>query len=95
MSDSPGVTTKKPVASNYWTVDHSGGEHDKEDVDRAIEDAKKANTELHIKNNNGKVFQNNFEIPERGEEDEEIRKLDKNSELELLSNVAMLAQAPE
>ena len=57
-----------------------------EAVDRAIEDTKKADTELHIKDINGKVFQNNSETPERGEEEEEIGKLDENSELELLSN---------
>ena len=57
-----------------------------EAVDRAIEDTKKADTELPIKDINGKVFQNNSETPERGEEEEEIGKLDENSELELLSN---------
>ena len=58
-----------------------------EDVDRAIEDAKKANTELHIRDKNGKVFRNNYETPKRGEE-EEIWKPDENSELELLSNLS-------
>ena len=42
-----------------------------EDVDRAIEDAEKANTKIHVKDINGKVFQNKFETPKRGEEEEE------------------------
>ena len=48
-----------------------------EDFDRAIKDADKANTEIHIKDIIGKVFQNKFETPKREEkEEEEIGKLD-------------------
>ena len=59
-----------------------------EDVDRAIEDAEKAKTEIHNKDINGKVFQNKFETPKRGEEGEEKGKLDEDSELEQLSNLS-------
>ena len=52
-------------------------------VDGAIEDARKADTEIHCKVINGKVF----EKTKRGEEkEEELGKLDANSELELLNN---------
>ena len=37
------------------------------EVDRVIKDARRANTELHIRDNNGKVTQNNYKIPNRGE----------------------------
>ena len=57
-----------------------------EDADCAIEDAKRAKTELHIKDNNGKVFQNTFKNPIRWEE-EELSKIDENSELELLCSL--------
>ena len=57
-------------------------------VDRAIEDARKADTELHIKDINGKVYQNTLETPKRGEEEEELGKLDENTELELLTNLS-------
>ena len=56
-------------------------------VDRAIEDARKADMEIHIKDTNGKVFQNTLKTPKRGKE-EELGKLDENSELELLSNLS-------
>ena len=60
-----------------------------EDVDRAIEDAQKADTELHNKDTNGKVFQTNFETPKRGEkEEEETEKMDETFELELRSNLS-------
>ena len=55
---------------------------------RAIEDARRANTELHIRDSNGKVFQNNFENPSRGEEEEELEKIGETSELDLLSNLS-------
>ena len=59
-----------------------------EAVDRAIEDARKADTEIHIKDTNGKVFQNTLKTRKRGkEEEEELGKLDENSELELSSNL--------
>ena len=60
-----------------------------EAVDRAIEDARKADTEIHIKDTNGKVFQNTLKTQKRGkeEEEEELGKLDENSELELSSNL--------
>ena len=38
------------------------------EIDRVIEDARKANTELHLKDN-GKVIQNNYQSPKGGEED--------------------------
>ena len=37
-----------------------------EAVDRATEDARKADTEIHIKDTNGKVFQNTSKTPKRG-----------------------------
>ena len=39
------------------------------EVDRVIENARRANTELHIRDNNGKVIQNNYQNPKRGQED--------------------------
>ena len=36
------------------------------EVDRVIEDARRANTELHIRDNNGKVTQNNYQTPKGG-----------------------------
>ena len=59
-----------------------------EDVERAIEDARRAKTELHIRDSNGKVFHNNFEKPIRREEEEEIGKIDEISEQELLSSLS-------
>ena len=59
-----------------------------EDVDRAIEDARRAITELHIRDSNSKVFHNNFENPIRGDEEEEEQgKNDETSTLELLCNL--------
>ena len=59
-----------------------------EDIDCPIKDAREANAEIHIRDSNGKVFQNNFESPTRGEEEEEISKIDETSDLELLSNLS-------
>ena len=39
-------------------------------VHRVIEDARRANTELHIRDNIGKVSQNNYNTPNKGEEDD-------------------------
>ena len=39
------------------------------EIDRVIEDARRANTELHLKDNNGKVIQNNYQSHKGGEED--------------------------
>ena len=39
------------------------------EVDRIIEDARRANTEIHIRDNNGKVIQNSYKNLNRGEED--------------------------
>ena len=39
------------------------------EIDRVIEDARRANTELHLKGNNGKVIPNNYQSPKGGEED--------------------------
>ena len=58
-----------------------------EEVDHVIEDVRRANTELYIRYNNGKVFQNNNKNPNRGkEEEEDTEKIGENSELEILSN---------
>ena len=54
-----------------------------EAVDRAIEDAREADTEIHLKDSNGKVSHNIIKSPQRGEEKED--ELEK-SEIELLSN---------
>ena len=43
-----------------------------EDIDRAIKDARGANTKIPIRDSNGKVFQSKFENPIGGEEEEEI-----------------------
>ena len=59
-----------------------------EAVDRAIEDARKADTEIHIKDTNGNVFHYTLKTPKKGQEEEELGKLDENSELELLSNLS-------
>ena len=56
-----------------------------EAVDRAIEDARKADTEIHLKDPNGKVCHNITKTPKRGEEEEDELE---NSELELLSNLS-------
>ena len=42
---------------------------DKE-VDGVIEDARRANIDLHIRDKNGKVFQNSYKKRNRGEEEE-------------------------
>ena len=54
-----------------------------EAVDRAIEDARKADTKIHLKDPNGKVSHNITKTPKRGEEEEDELE---NSELKLLSN---------
>ena len=59
-----------------------------DDIDRAIKSAREASTEIHIRDSNGKVFQNNIENPTRGEKEEEIGKIDETSDLELLSNLS-------
>ena len=56
-----------------------------EAVDRAIEDARETNTEIHLKDSNGKASHNNIKSPKRGEEEEDELE---NSELELLSNLS-------
>ena len=59
-----------------------------EAVNCAIEDSRKADTEIHIKDINGKVFQNTLKTSKRGKgEKEELEELDENSELEFLSNL--------
>ena len=59
------------------------------EVDRVIEDARRANTELHIRDNNGKVIQNYNHHPKRGEDNIEKNYLEEEtSELELLSNLS-------
>ena len=56
-----------------------------EAVDRAIEDAREADTEIHFKDSNGKVSHNIIKSPKRGEEEEDELE---NSELEMLSNLS-------
>ena len=56
-----------------------------EAVDRAIEDAREADTEIHIKSPNGKVFHNITKTRKRGEEQEDAIE---NSEPELLSDLS-------
>ena len=56
-----------------------------EAVDRAIEDPREADTEVHIKDLNGKVSHNNTKTPKRGEEEEDELE---NSEPELLSDLS-------
>ena len=57
------------------------------EVDSVIENTRKANRELHIRDNNGKVSPNNYNTPNKGDE-QDIEKIDENSELELLSNLS-------
>ena len=60
------------------------------EIDPVIEDARRANIELHLKDNNGKVIQNNYQSPKGGEEDnvENSYNEQDTSELELLSNLS-------
>ena len=60
------------------------------EIDRVIEDARRANTELHLKDKNGKVIQNNYQSPKGGEEDnvENSYTEQDTSELELLNNLS-------
>ena len=59
------------------------------EVDRVIEDARRANTELHNRDNNGKIIQNYNHHPKRGEDNIEKNYLEEEtSELELLSNLS-------
>ena len=60
-----------------------------EAVDRAIEHAREADTEIHLKDRNGKVSHNITKTPKRGEEEEDELE---NSELELLSNLSSSAE---
>ena len=53
------------------------------EIDRAIEDARQANDELFIKDNNGKVFKNLTSFLKMGEENNF-----ENSELDLASNLS-------
>ena len=64
------------------------------EIDRVIEDARRANTELHLKDNNGKVIQNNYQSPKGGEEDkvENSYTEQDTSELELF---AISVQVPK
>ena len=56
-----------------------------EAVDRAIEDARETNTEIHLKDSNGKASHNIIKSPKRREEEEDELE---NSELELMSNLS-------
>ena len=56
-----------------------------EAVDRAIEDAREADTEIHLKDSNGKVSHNVIKSLKKEEEEEDELE---NSELELLSNLS-------
>ena len=53
------------------------------EVDRAFEDARQANEELFIRDDNGKVFKNLISFPNTGEENNF-----ENSELDLVSNLS-------
>ena len=52
-------------------------------INRAIEDARQANDELFIRDDNGKVFKNLTSFPKTGEENNF-----ENSELDLISNLS-------
>ena len=52
------------------------------EIHRAIEDAREANEELFIRDDNGKVFKNLTSFPNTGEENNF-----ENSELDLVSNL--------
>ena len=56
-----------------------------EAVDCAIEDARETETEIHLKDPNGKASHTEIKSPEKGEEEEDELE---NSELELLSNLS-------
>ena len=60
------------------------------EIDRVIEDAKRANTELQIRDNNGKLTQNNYQTPKGGEEDKIVKNYfeEETSDLELLNNIS-------
>ena len=63
-TESPwGSTAEDQTQDNSGPLTITATNMTEEAVDRANEDAKRANTELHIRDNNGKVFQNNFENP--------------------------------
>ena len=92
-SDSPGGGSPQTVESKttLGPMTIVAENMTSEVVDRAIEDARKADTEIHIKDTNGKVFQNTLKFPKRQkeeEEEEEPGNMDGNSELELLSNLS-------
>ena len=53
------------------------------EINRAIEDARQANDELFIRDDNGKVFKNLTSFPKTGEENNF-----ENSELDLISNLS-------
>ena len=63
-----------------------------EAVDRAIEDAREKETEIHLKDPNGKASQNVIKSPKKGEEEEDHLE---NSELELLSSSTEIEQEPK
>ena len=56
-----------------------------EAVNRAIEDAREADAEIHLKDSSGKVSHNMIKSPKRGEEEKDELE---NVELELLSNLS-------
>ena len=62
------------------------------EVDRVIEDARRANTELHIRDHNGKVIQNYYQNPKRGEEDK-IEKITLREKPQKKIYLAISAQA--
>ena len=53
------------------------------EINRAIEDARQANDELFIRDDNGKVFKNLTSFPKTGEEN-----IFETSELDLISNLS-------
>ena len=76
-TQSPGGSpTENQSQDNTGPLTITATKMTEEAVDRAIEDAKRANKKLHIGDSNGKVFQNNFENPYKGEEEEKLEKID-------------------
>ena len=66
-SDSPGGSRQTvQIQTTNGTMTIVAENMTSEDVDRAIEDARKADTEIHIKDTNGKVLQNTLKPPKEG-----------------------------
>ena len=79
-----GIITNGPVTNTLRPMTIVTENMTTEAVDRAIEDAREAETEIHLKDSNGKVSHNIIKSPKRREEEEQELE---TSELELLSNL--------